>query len=758
MSHPFTKSGSNRPHPESPRRRGPWIAIPAILLVALATSRALADGGVYMFFPEEPYKGLLAHEVKEEVEQDLLYERHNLIDWAAELHPKKPKNVKEAMIKLNVMFRTGMDDYALQAASELKALYPELKPAEVQKNHHYIVKMLFYDYDAPRFSKTAIALIETAPELINTEIYFKLNKLIDRLAQDWGEEKLDRWLAEMMSRSDKPRELIPPLCEADDWFVPIGKKRDPWRLPHQERPGRIFLYLRLKRMRDFDRQTEILRSLEQAARKEPGDILKMLDFILAWQVIYNSDPSPNEHEFDKLEQYSGPDLSWIAEVSQPKTTLEAYYLGMELYESGQWKPAKVFLRKAKALWETTDEKEKIDDGPKKRAIQMADYNSYDKEKFFRPYTLAIDRMIHLCDHQGDASKWRDRKPLTGQLAKNTEEALLQEEKKSADEPTYWHRRAIFYTSEKLDENGKPRELSKAEEALKKGLALTDPRSGPKRQKADRHARVALLKTYATLLHDQKRHEELFRILLDEMEHDPESPFPLELAHSGFFYELHRFLKPEEPIFWKWFEHRPDWEGNKETEYLDWMARTTRDNIPEDWAPVNNEVPETIYRFVERVETMSKKGDVSRMNYCIDLLNGNSNLGIEKNLNRLFPLIRARLKQKDLNKKDRKRLWNRYFYLHMHNNLLEEAEKILDDPNFSARNQDTFRNLALMAAQKGKEKIALKNWRRFMNLNLTNRSQTSLIEIFRQNGLGDDIDTYFNDVKKKLPGFVPLEEK
>ena len=745
-------------HLEPSCKREPILCVLAIVLVLLTTAQVTAER-FHMVFPKDPYKGLFVYEMIEKVEQDLLYERHDLATWAAELHEKKPQNVKEAFVKLDVMLRTGMDGYALQAATELKALYSELTPAEVEKNNCFLTNTLLYQDNLLDFPKTAVALLEITPERITGIGSTTMMKWVDQLSQDWGKEKLDQWLVTMQSRSTKKRELIPAICKTESWSLPLGKKLDPWRLPHRDRPGCFFLWLRLKIRKNVDEQTELLKSLEQVARDNPDDIFKMLDFIFAWQVIYSCDLSHGFLEFEKLEKYAGPDLSWIAEVSHPKTSLDAYYLGMELYESGQWKPAKVFLQKAKALWETMADKKKSADGPEERVIETTDCSLDEKKKFFRPYPVVIDRMIYLCDKEGNASKWSDRKPLTAELMEKKEEALLQEEKKSADKPDYWYRRAVFYASEKIDENGKPRELFKAEEALKKGLALTDPISKPKRKKPDRRTRVSLLKTYANLLHGQKRHEELFRILLYEMEHSPESPFPLELSYSGFLDELSPFSKPNEPIVWKWLERRPKWKCCGETDYLDWMAKTIKERVQEEWGnTVNAEAPEPVYQFVERIEAMSKKGDVSRMLYCITLLDGNDSLGIGKNLDRLFPLILDRLKKKDLNEKDRELLWSHYFHLHTQDGRLEAAEKILQNPDFPARHQTMFYGMISTAMKKGNKGIAMKNWRRLVNCNLKGSSQFHLNATMRRNGLGDKIDAYYADVKKKLPDFVPPEKK
>ena len=758
MIYSFMKFGWNSVHfKRFDRRRSIWCILGVVLILSLAGRASATTPRAGAMTP--PY--IL---IRQKIDTELCYEKRSLIDWAAELHEKEPKTVKEALVKIDIMLRAGLDNEVTKTTGQLRSLYPDVKNQEAQNNTITLVQVCLNSYKKPEL--TTMIIENLAETIMDRSLRSVLLPLFRRLREKgWDEEKIDEWIAKQQDKAAKTRTLssdIPRYYLSDPSY-----KSNLWKIRHDERPGTVWAMARLNNYKNNHEKYALLDQLDKEIRKPPIDTLKILDFLLIWEKV----PAYNQHV--------KPDPAWIAELAQPKTSLEAYYLGKQLADLQQWKPAGKLLQKAVDLLEE-QEKEKSAK-PSEKPLDRGTVGN-------RSYRSALHQLLRKCNGHlkpDSKSKKHDRvspatnRPTSSSTAASTsmdntdegihkqeaqemakrqkaEQEILEQEKTSKNDPEYWLRRAEFYlgvTYPKMTE----KDVQKAGRAFEKGIELTGPKSSPENQKKYATVRKTLFLKYTTLLREANRCEKMVEILLEELQSGTNSNLPDIISQYAQCQGGLDYLEPDEPIVWNWLEKQKKW-NSLENRVLDLMARRAQECAEKLPASPNNEAPHVVYDFVNRVEKMAKEGDLSRMEYYSRMLLGSTMLGIKPNPERLVPLLEAKFKQKDNSEIQRRNLATNLFHAYLNSGYVKEADELFKEPSFQLRARNRFQELARMAAFRGDKDVAMRNWRRSANYGLKDPLQTNLNESFRKFGLGDKIDAYYADVKKKLPGFVPPEKK
>lgn len=837
MTYFFTKLSPSHLYRDRSYRRWSVLYSLALLFFTLMTGLAISDPTPFSpGRPEVKAKVPSFHKVRTEVKGQLSSEKRNLVDWAAELLKKEPKDVKEAMIKMEVLCRAGLDSHAAKSVEQIKSLSLPIQDNNTARdNIRLLINMACNEYQA---FQTARSIVEAFPEQINRSTSSSISRLIRHLQNDgWDQDQVDNWLDKLQAKASKNKSPLPP-----------HRQQNPWYIRHEERPRTVWITLRVQNRKGYDERAELVEKMEQEARQNPDDTMKMLDFLYVRRMV------PYRSNNDR------PDPSWIADIAQPKTSIDAYYLGHELTMARKWVPAKKMLQKAMDLFEKPK-------GESERDLEKRLFMANQKG---RQYKAAIEQQIKRCDtylKQSQDSKINKKSSMTStattattalqkteketkkittstekaaeievriqmgnlvqtqerqqqlldelrreslQLKKlnenqdipkamikriqdkrrkleelnrkqrqiledkkranmrsigvydqrreniaKQEERLLKEEATTKNLPQYWLRRAELYSGIPCKELTKE-EVNKIEQAFAKSLELSDLKSTNKKSRDYQHTRRMIIDRYVTFLRRGGANKKAFMIMLKELENAPPKSESAKMAvqHLGS-QRYSSFLKPDEPAIWKWLEKSPKW-SYAENNLLDKLAKKTKESVNESMLPFDGEAPDAVYAFVERIEKMAKEGDPSRMQYCIRVLQGSTSLGIEACPKRLTPLLKERLSQKDLKASYRKDFAKKLFHIHIQNKEVEEAEKLLADPTYDMQERSQFISLAYAAASNGHEEVAMKNWRRSANCALKDSQQISLNRTLRQYGLGDQIDDYYQEVKKKLPDFVAPE--
>ena len=769
MSHPFMKFAPETIRSGQPsfRQKLAWSVL-AILLALPFADRAFSQTTPRSYTPitiTDPLPNFST--LQQEIEKELCFEKRSLVDWAAELLKKEPKTFREALVKIDILLRANLNDEAAKTAGQITKLLPDSKDSQKSSKAKESIKRLAQacsqSYRAPEVSMT---IVEMFPDQMDSNMRGTLSQIVYLLREKgWEEEKIDKWIVQLQKKATKDRNLmtdIPPYYVTNHYQM-----SNRWQIRHDERPGTLWIAIRLENRRDPASKAEFLEQLEEEAKKNPTDILKIADCIWTWRQIPG-------HLRSSLS-----DLDWIAETAKPKTSFEAGYLGKMLAEAQQWDTARKMLQKSMDL------QEKPSNEKTKRPPQMRLYMRTGSDESFKSQ---IQRLIKQCDAQlGTSSNSQGpvRIPLSqNQLTssstacstalppmptppeapvapkltekqkqrQNAEMKLIEQEDSSKNDPRYWLRRGNFYVEvpyAEMTEN----EVQNAEKAFQKGLELTGSKASDTNPRQPSELRRQLLRSYTNLLRNANRHEKAIELLLEELRNAKDSSIASMLTqHLQQYPEALANLKPDEPIIWDWLAKRKTWEYQEQA-LLDIMARRAKEYVDEvlPFTP-ENEAPEVIYEFVKRIEKMTKEGDPSRMEYCTKVLMGHSSLGINPNPERLIPLLKEKFESKDISENHRMSFARNLFQAYINSGYCKEAETLLKEPKYHLCDRYAFQQIARAAAKKGDKEIAMLNWRRSANYALADSSQISLNQTFRQYGLKDEIDKYYEEIRKKLPTF------
>ncbi len=271
--------------------------------------------------------------------------------------------------------------------------------------------------------------------------------------------------------------------------------------------------------------------------------------------------------------------------------------------------------------------------------------------------------------------------------------------------------------------------AKQEAALRKGLALC-PIAPPAETKVPVDTRYWLLTYLAHFLVNENRQEEAVAILLKEMKEAPVNSHSAQSAADQLAWRLPDHVDPDEPILWRWLAKRTSW-GRAAQRLLQQMLEAAPD--------------ESVGKYIERARqlALAADADASRAATLGTLL---------KRMNqpaRSIPLLSHAINT-TTNDFLRDQATSNLFESYLDRKDWRSAEATLDragsrlEPRQSAQWLD---RIAVAAARHGDADEALRIWRRAANFRVRNPLLAgNLTEL----GLGDRLDKYYDEVRRRLP--------
>jgi tetratricopeptide (TPR) repeat protein len=336
-----------------------------------------------------------------DVNSVLMEGKTSIAELAANVSKDKPVTAQDAMFKLSVLMRAGMNKESIEALRELKALHPRMGNSQVA--------CIYYDAcDNVLAWDVAKATVEEFAD--NVSDLALDNRMINHfLNSGWTIEKVDEWLARM------------PEGTRNYWV----KERLRFNVKH-------------------GRGEALVRELTDNVRHNPQDIegaVALLD-ALAYA----------RHAGD--EEWN---LSWMAKTLKPKRATEAERIASGLKTLAAWPTAVTFYKKAVDIPLTEEETRKL-------GILCAIFVPSEKLRamFAVRAREALAECLLKLGRKDEAQKWmveaadiRKEHDLglnalfAGQVQaesgrRTLEGRIREEETKSESDPRYWRERARYY--------------------------------------------------------------------------------------------------------------------------------------------------------------------------------------------------------------------------------------------------------------------------------------------------------------------------
>jgi len=459
-------------------------------------------------------------EINSDIEKRLLKGK-KIVMLVKEVQGSKPSSAKEAMTRLSVLLRAGMENEARIALSELKGLCPEFenyavmdiyKKASYLKAWGLVQDTLEFESFAEKFSDS----------LWIQDIY--LGEFISHLsASGWTPEKIDAWFA------------AKPLGKNGYWL----KQHFAFRVQQGT-------------------QKALFEEISASIKKNPEDNTSTAIVLL-----------------QALSRYGAPksdyDLNWLPETVKPKLASEAMLLANSLEQMEKWELAAHFYRLAIKMPLTDDEVEHLYQDRQRMCLydERRARFSVDSRESLAKCLLKMFRDDEAVRYFLEAAEIRkkSRTEMNDNFAGKIEEVtgqnkigeqLKAEEKLSENNPNYWMRR-VEYSRGSNDSVGE-------EEFLKKGLAITKPHAGGRGKGGYSDARSLFFSGYLNFLIENKRKEEALALIFKELKESPHTSNSSCLAVHFLTWRFNAELNPFDEYLWAWLAGRPHW-GHDEKELL-----------------------------------------------------------------------------------------------------------------------------------------------------------------------------------------------
>ncbi len=467
-------------------------------------------------------------QTQREVVTILLKQGPELDQLVKEVNQSTPATCRDAMFKLGVLLRAGVDQAARGAVGELKDRCPGLGHGEIQA--------VYYDAcDAYGAWEVARRLVEVfADDVSDLAIE---NRLLEYFqATGWSVEDIDRWLAAMP-------------------------------------PGREGFWI-IERVR-FDnvhgRAEPVIRELREQIERSPEDIDAVLVFLNALLHARCRD----------TDQW---DLSWMVETVKPRLATQAQKIGAKLKELRAWAAAVAFYRQAIDTPLTDSEVAEL-----ARYCQISIPPDELRAGFAVQARENMAECLLAMSRNDEAQKWMEEAAdirarhnlalnafLAGQVQGASGQRVIEgriEEKqaRSEDDPEYWQERANYYRGRN--------EPGLEEEARKKALALTKPQPTPERpSKSYVDYRRRALADYAHFLQRTNRVPEALALLHDELAQAPAHSGSAEGAAYLLAFDFPKYLDAGDEVLWMWLAQRPKWEYTEERLLWRMLENAPRDAL------------------------------------------------------------------------------------------------------------------------------------------------------------------------------------
>ena len=443
----------------------------------------------------------------------LMEQDSDIAELATEVGSAAPATAQEAMFKLSVLMRTGMNKEAVKALQELKRQWPEID--------NYQVSSIYYDAcDNLEAWDVAKATVEVFGDNIS-EMALENRILKHFLKSGWSVQKVDGWLAEMTKAS-----------------------------------GNFWVKERLRFNVKHGQGDRLVKELSDRVRENPRDIERAVALLEALIYARHTGKEPWN-------------LSWMAESVEAKRATEAEKIASRLKTLKQWQTAAVFFRQAVETPLTDEEVRKLATMcaafvPPERlramfAVQTREglaecllkLGKKDRAQVWmvegadirKKHNLGLNALF-----AGEVQAASGQRVIEGRIRKD--------EKKSEDDPEYWSKRAEYYRGRK--------EPAQEEEALLRGLGLARPQP-----EAERYARGSfdwrsrLLADYAGFLEHQERTHEAVSILRKEIEQAPATSQSAKSAARLLAFDFEKQVSADDAVLWNWLGNRPKWEHIEE---------------------------------------------------------------------------------------------------------------------------------------------------------------------------------------------------
>ena len=500
-------------------RRSPLIGMVAVIL--LVGTQAWAQDARAGGESAEWWKA------QRDVVDVLMEERADFADLLARVRAK-PRSAQEAMFRLNVLMRGGMNEEARETLSQLRELSPDL-------SNHQIGGIYYAACDEFSSWDLAQAVVEVfASNISQLALENRLLKHFEEAG--WSVEKVDRWLADMPTGIEnfwvKERLRFNVVRGRGDWLV---------------------------------------RELVDRVKGNPQDIagaIALLDGL-----IYAR--HTGEEKWD---------LSWMAETTKPTRATEAESIALRLKTLGQLAAAITFYSQA---IETPLTDEEVHDRGMMCQVMVSPGTL--RATFAAHARDGMAECLLTLGRNDEAQKWmveaddiRQKHKLgrnaffagrvqAGSGQRTVEERIEEQEKKSEDDPEYWRERARYFRG-----RGEP---ALEEEALVKGLALTTPQPRPARPgKGYADSRSSLLRDYARFLARVDRTGEAVALLRKEIAKAPAGSASAEAAARLLAFDFQKHISVDDESLWNWLANRPRWEHVEERLLWRMLERARRDDL------------------------------------------------------------------------------------------------------------------------------------------------------------------------------------
>jgi|GEM_PF-1793257 len=650
--------------------------------------------------------------IDSEVGRKLITEEKNLVDWAEELAAVEAKTSRDAVVKLSVCMRAAMDDAACDAIRTLWKLGPEKVECYLLRSSYYDATDDYYAWDVAR------TIVEVfAPRIHEISLDNRLFKYYrdDENELRWSDDEFIAWLdARVESVREYDREQA---AKADP------NKPQPYFQHWRVKPIDHWRRLRLRYLARMDRVDAELKAMAENVRENPTNAEATIEYLRSLSDLRG--------ENVKLEP---GELDWMPDVCRPELTTDLRQIAGLLVDLEQYKPAEAFFRRAIDT--------KITDEEISRLSMMC--QAFLPEKTHRLlFEVGVREELAKCllkMGQADRSqqimveaadmRQANNLPLNPYLsgmvqgvsgARVIEGRIREQEKENKNEPEYWRKRAEYYRGRG--------EADQEEDALRRGLALCEP--GPQPQgKASMQMRYWIMSSLTHFLIREKRPDEAVAMLIKELDEVPPDSASSTGAARLLAYDLPKHIDPSEPILWKWIASRPKWDHPEER--LVWRMLEA---VP----------AESQDEYFTRAEKLAMKdgADATRAATLGWILNR-----MGQATRSLVPLKHAveTAENDELRQSAGFTLFETYLDLkdwQAAESMYELAEERLTP----SEDYEWLGRIAIIAAEKGAKKDAMRIFRHTINCNLRyRRLANDLAEL----GLEEEVRAFYAEVQRRLP--------
>ncbi len=458
----------------------------------------------------------------------LVREKRHIAELVGETMASKPNTGQEAMLKLNVLMRAGMNEAAVEAVEQLAELCPRLDDYQISSVYYRACG----DYEAWALAQRTVEVFADVIEELSLE---------NRLLKHWLEsgrsfDEIDGWLAEM----------------------PPGRKG-------------FWIKQRLRFNEAHGRGEKLVSRMAQALRDNPEDIEQVLLFLDA--LIYAGQWQRHKR-----------DLSWLPAAVKPDLTTQAHSIASRLKTLEQWEPASALFRRAIAtpltqeeLWDYGNQFQLAMSPEMLRAVFAVNTREGLAQCLMKMQknSEAQKLMVEAADIRNE-HKLGMNALLAGQIqaasgARVIEGRIKEREKLSEDDPEYWRKRAEYYRGR--------REPEHEEQALLKALSLTPPQRVPERPfKGYTDLRSWILRDYAHFLERMKRVSEAVALIRKELAEAPAAAESSERAARYLAFDFPEHVRVDDDLLWQWLSKRPKWEHTEERLLWRMLENTDRDQV------------------------------------------------------------------------------------------------------------------------------------------------------------------------------------